>query len=169
MAFPWQIATSSAAGSLIALAGVFAGAMLTSRTQKRQWSRDKLADACRDVIHESTRNQRALKRFWDDGEVIDWTGWNQALASLWLFGHQDLIDAAARCDETFFRTNRMIQRGEPYTDPLWRQVRDTMEHERLQFINAARTRILRIDAPIHTPLNTRPDLGSPPQEHTPPR
>lgn len=46
----WQIATSSAAGALITLIGVFAGAVLTGRNQQRQWVRDKQIQACSDII-----------------------------------------------------------------------------------------------------------------------
>lgn len=158
----WQIATSSAAGSLIALLGVFAGVVATTRTQRRHWARDKLTEACRDIIQEATRVQRAFLRRWEGGaEPIDWVAWNQALSSLWLFGDDHLVRAAARMDETFFLVHHAIRKGEITDLAAWRQVRDAMESDRLAFINYARRGVLNAKLTIRTPLNSRPEVDPP--------
>jgi hypothetical protein len=60
----WDVLASSAGGAAVTLVGVFAGATLTSRVQKQQWSRDKQINACAGVLAESTRMQLALRRAW---------------------------------------------------------------------------------------------------------
>src|SRR4051812_24413078 len=82
MPFPWQIATSSAAGALITLIGVFVGATLTGRTQRRLWNRGKQIDTCTDILAESTRIQQALVGKWKHDTAIEWVPWNQALAAI---------------------------------------------------------------------------------------
>lgn len=155
----WQIATSSAAGSLIALLGVFAGVVATTRTQRRHWAREKLTEACRDIIQEAARVQRAFLRRWEGGaEPIDWVVWNQALSSLWLFGDDRLVRAAAQMDETFFLVSHAIRNGEIADLASWRRARDTMESDRLAFINYARSGALNAKLAIRTPLNSRPDV-----------
>lgn len=156
MAFPWQIATSSAAGALITLIGVFVGAALTRRTQERQWSRDRRVEACKEVIVQATRIQRALWRRWEHGEQTEWVAWNEALAGIWLLGDSKLVDAAARIDETFFRQTSRIKQGEIVDLQSWKPARDLMEADRLNFINVARKRVLGIDAPITKALPDRP-------------
>jgi hypothetical protein len=156
MAFPWQIATSSAAGALITLIGVFVGAALTRRTQERQWSRDRRVEACTEVIVQATRIQRALWRRWEYGEEIDWGGWNEALAALWLLGDSELVAAAARIDETFFCQTRRVKQGEIADLQTWRPARGLMEAARLNFINVARKQVLGLNAPMTKNLPDRP-------------
>ncbi|ATY15066.1 hypothetical protein CU254_35220 [Amycolatopsis sp. AA4] len=154
----WQIATSSAAGSLIALIGVFAGVVATTRTQRRHWARDKLTDACRDILREATRVQRAFLHRWEGStEPIDWVAWNQALSGLWLFGDDRLVRAAAQMDETFFLVQQAFRKGEVADLASWRRARDAMESDRLAFINCARSGALNAKLTIRTPLNSRPE------------
>lgn len=156
MAFPWQIATSSAVGALITLIGVFVGAALTRRTQERQWSRDRRLEACKGVIVQATRIQRALWRRWEYGEEVEWVAWNEALAALWLLGDSDLVDAAAQIDEAFFRQTRRIKQGEIADLQTWKPARDLMEAARLNFINVARKQVLGAHAPMSKSLPDRP-------------
>lgn len=139
----WQVATSSAAGALITLIGVFAGAILSGRHQQRQWARDKQIKACSDVIVESTRVQRALWRRWAHGEEVQWHSWNEALAELWLFGTPELINSAKRIDENFFHYSQLIKNGEVEVTNDWIQARGKMGGDKLDFINKARTHVLK--------------------------
>ena len=160
----WQIATSSAAGALITLIGVFAGAALTGRNQQRHWVRDKQIHACSDIIAESSRIQRALWRRWAHGDEVQWDPWNEALAALWLFGESDLIDAAGRIDEGFYRHSQRIKNGELAEMSDWMQARDDMEADRLDFINEARAQVLKANgAPITKALGRRPKPTVTPQ------
>lgn len=151
----WQIVVSSTGGALVSLVGVFAGAVLTSQAQRQHWSREKQIEACTDVIREATRLHRALYRGWERGEAPDWVSWNQALSAIWLLGDLDLINAAARIDETFFRTSTRIRDGHDIKDlESWLPIRDAMEADRLNFINVARTRVL-VNGTISTALVAR--------------
>lgn len=161
MSFLWQIMLSSTAGALVTLVGVFAGALLTSRAQRQHWSREKQIEACTDVIREATRLHRALYRGWERGETPDWVPWNQALSAIWLLGDADLINAAARIDETFFRTNTRIRDGDHIKDfKSWLPIRDAMEADRLNFINVARTRVL-VNGTISKALIARTATANP--------
>lgn len=91
----WLIVCSGSAGAVVSLLGVFAGAILTRRTEKQHWSRDKQIEACTDVIREATRIHRSRYRRLDHGEHTDWVPWNQALAAIWLIGDVDLINSMA--------------------------------------------------------------------------
>jgi len=49
-----SVAITTAGAVLTTLLGVLAGSVLTSRSQQRQWSRDRQADACAQVLRESS-------------------------------------------------------------------------------------------------------------------
>lgn len=152
MSFPWQIATSSAAGALITLVGVFAGAVLTGRAQMRHWSRDKQVAVCAEVVAESIRIQRSLDHRWKEGAQTDWVPWNQALAAVWLLSDSKLVDAAAQIDLALFRVKEDIKAGKIVDNEAWEGTRDQVESARLDFINVARQRVLRNGAPMTRPL-----------------
>jgi hypothetical protein len=152
MPFPWEVIASSAGAAAVTLLGVAAGAVLSSRGQRRHWSRDREIEACKSVLVESTRCQLALLRNWRRDEEVDWTAWNEALALIWLVGTPKVITAAYHMDEVFW------QRGESTDEQAWRSARDEMETARLEFINAVRAGVLRSPEQLHQRLVARPPL-----------
>ena len=76
------ILVSGASGAVVTLVGVVTGGMLASRSQRRQWLRDKQVDARAAVVQESTTMQLALLRQWKHQDRPDWTAWSQALAMI---------------------------------------------------------------------------------------
>ncbi|WP_093572660.1 hypothetical protein [Amycolatopsis rubida] len=56
------------------------------------WARDKLTKTCQEAIQEATR----IRATAGGRSRADWVAWNQALPSLWLFGDDRLVRAAAR-------------------------------------------------------------------------
>lgn len=71
------IVVSGASGAVVTLVGVVTGGVIASRSQRRQWLRDKQVDACAVVVQESTAMQLALLRQWKDQDLPDWTAWNK--------------------------------------------------------------------------------------------
>lgn len=143
MPFPLQIATSSAAGALITLIGVFVGAGLSGRTQRRLWNRSKQIDVCADILAESTRVYHAMAAKWRRGTPIDWVTWNQALAAIWLVGEPEVVEAALNIDKTFWKENARINRGE-ITEDSWAAALDIIDADRLRFANAVRAHVSSI-------------------------
>ncbi|RAY10659.1 hypothetical protein DPM19_34455 [Actinomadura craniellae] len=164
MPFPWEVVVSSAGGATATLLGVATGAVLSTRAQRRHWSRDRQIDACKAIIVESTRCQLALRRRWKHGEEVDWTAWNEALALIWLVGTSEVIAAAYRMDEIFWTRRAQIDHGERADETAWGQARNEMESARLEFINATRSSVLRTRDQLTEKPVARPPLPSPSQE-----
>jgi hypothetical protein len=156
---PWAILFSGAAGVLATLAGVAAGSVLSSRAQKRQWSRDRQLDACAAIVAESTRSQLALRRAWRDGEKVDWLAWNQALAAVWLVGVPEVVEVAARMDELFWRQHARVRNRVLPDEAAWEEARTLMELTRLDFINAARTHVVGVGERMTRIPVSRPPLS----------
>ena len=163
------ILVSGASGAVVTLVGVVTGGMLTSRSQRRQWLRDKQVDACAVVVQQSTTMQLALLRQWKHQDRPDWTAWNQALAMIWLVGTPAVRDAAKQMDRAFWICGTWIKRGQLTSEDAWAEQRDALELSRRDFINAARrepvgARELVSDVPVARPPLTeiRQMFGSPP-------
>jgi hypothetical protein len=88
------VLVSGVSGAVVTLVGVVTGGVLASRSQRRQWLRDKQVDACAVVVQQSTAMQLALLRQWKRQDRPDWTAWNQALAMIWLVGTPAVREAA---------------------------------------------------------------------------
>ncbi|MFE6942046.1 hypothetical protein [Streptomyces chartreusis] len=135
-------------GVATALIGVVAGSLLTSRTERRHWSRDKQIEACAAVVAESTRIQLALRRAWREGETVDWIPWNVALGTVWMVGTPAVVAAAAAIDEVFWEYGDQFVQRTATSEDVWAEARNSMETARLHFINVTR---LQVD-PRHTRL-----------------
>ncbi|MFH9547695.1 hypothetical protein [Streptomyces sp. NPDC017435] len=148
----WATAVTIIGGVATALIGVVAGSLLTSRTERRHWSRDKQIEACAAVVAESTRIQLALRRAWREGETVDWIPWSVALGTVWMVGTPAVVAAAAAIDEVFWAYGDQFVQRTATSEELWAEARDCMESARLRFINVAR---LHVDT-RHTPLDQGP-------------
>jgi hypothetical protein len=132
------VLVSGATGALVTLVGVVTGGVIASRSQRRQWLRDKQIDACAVVVQESTTIQLALRRQWRHQEPPDWTAWNQALAMILLVGTPGMRAAAKQMDRVFWLCGAQLKSGQLTSEDAWAGQRDAMELSRRDFINAAR-------------------------------
>lgn len=153
------IVASGVSGAVVTLLGVITGGAMTSRGQRRQWNRDKQIDACTAIVQESTRVQLALRQQWKYGRDVDWTGWNQALALMWLVGVPDVITVAYRMDRTFWHCSARIRRGWKPDEDAWAVVRDEMESSRLDFINSVRRKVIESKDSVGRVPVARPSLS----------
>ncbi len=133
---------------LTTLIGVLVGSGLSSRSQQRQWSRDRQADACAQILRESSN---VLIEFAvlsgqqievaPDGSpvptVMDWRPWNEALAMISLVANYDIVEAAQAIDAELWPVHIQIKRG--WTgDGDWPRLRNPIEARRQDFVNIAR-------------------------------
>jgi hypothetical protein len=165
------IVVSSAGGAVVSLLGVAAGGMVSRRSQKQHWSRDKELDACTQLISESTRTQFALLRHWRHGEPIDWTAWNEALDIISLIGASEVVTAASHVDQEFWLLSASILDGSITDTESWNKQRRRLEEARLAFVNTVRSKVTdtnsRLDRspvarPAHLPDSFTHFLGAPP-------
>jgi hypothetical protein len=153
------VLVSAASGVAVTLAGVVTGGLITSRSQRRQWTRDQQAGSCATVIQESVRVQLALREWWRHGQRADWTAWNQALAMIWLVGTPDTIAEAKHMDRLFWLAGQRIRRDQGFDEETWDAARDEMETARLSFINAARRGVAANAARLEDVPVGRPTLA----------
>ena len=143
---------------LTTLLGVLAGSALSNRSQTRQWSRDRQADACAQVLRESSNLLIELARLSGqpvnpapDGVRVptsmDWKPWNEALAMVNLVAAHDIVEAAHAIDAEFWPVHQQIKRGWP-KEGDWYGLRSPIEARRQDFVNIARRHL----APPGTPL-----------------
>lgn len=132
----WATAITIIGGVVTALIGVVTGPLLTSRTDRRHWSRDKQIEACAAMVAESTRIQLALRRAWREGDTVDWIPWNVALGTIWMVGTPAVVAAAAVIDEVFWEYGDHFVQRTATSEELWAEARDCMETSRLRFITS---------------------------------
>jgi hypothetical protein len=107
---------------LATLLGVLVGSILSSRSQSEQWSRDRQADACAQVLRESANLLiEFAKLVWQqpapaaDGANVptpmDWRPWNGALAMIDLVADQPIVEAARVIDEQVWLVHQQVKRG----------------------------------------------------------
>ncbi|MGW4411689.1 hypothetical protein ACWEJ6_47245 [Nonomuraea sp. NPDC004702] len=135
-------------GMASTLVGVLLGATLTRRAQNLQWSRDRQIDACILIMQEANHAQFALRAAWRRQEEPDWTSWNNALATIALVAHPDLVHAAHCIDREIWRANHVIKSTGVSSEEDWARLREKIEAQRLDFTNRARRRLLRPGAPL---------------------
>ena len=137
---------------------VVTGGLLASRSQRRQWLRDKQVDACAVVVQLSTTMQLALLRQWKHQDRPDWTAWNQALAMIWLVGTPAVREAAKQIDRAFWLCGARINSGQLTSEDARGEQRDAMELSRRDFINAARREPVGAREPVSDVPVARPPL-----------
>jgi hypothetical protein len=158
----YAILISGVSGAVVTLLGVVVGGVMTGRSQRRHWLRDKQIEACAALLRESTAIQIALRHLWKRQETTEWTAWNQALAMIWLIGTPAVRNEAKRMDRIFWLFRERIKRGQIYGESAWGEVRDEMELARRDLINAARREMVASkelvdDVPVGRPSLTEID------------
>jgi hypothetical protein len=164
------VAVSAVGAVLATLLGVLAGSLLSNRSQSRQWSRDRQADACAQVVRESSNLLiEFTKLVWQppdpaaDGmnvpTPIDWRPWNEALTVLDLVADHAIVEAAHAVDEQIWLVHQQVKRG---WVPVggWIALRDLVDARQQDFVNIARRR-LAADGPPLRRLTGRPPADSP--------
>jgi hypothetical protein len=133
---------------LTTLVGILVGSILGNRSQQRQWSRDRQADACAQVLRESSnvmielgkQSSKRIEAAPDRISVpsqIDWRPWNEALAMVALLANHDIVEAAIAIDAEFWPAHVQIKRGWT-SDGDWPKLRSHIETRREDFVNVAR-------------------------------
>jgi hypothetical protein len=152
------------------LLGVLAGSILSSRSQKRQWSRDRQADACAQVLRESSNVLIEFNRLTRqpvepaaDGATVptpmDWKPWNEALAMIVLVADHEIVEAAQAIDAQIWPVHQQIKRGWIPAGG-WLKLRDAIEARRERFVNVARKRLAPPGPPLRR-LTGRPAPDDP--------
>jgi hypothetical protein len=138
------------AAVLTTLVGVLAGSALGNRSQQRQWSRDRQADACAQVLRESSNVVIELAKLsiqrveaTPDGSslpsMINWQPWNEALAMICLVADHDIVEAAQAIDAEIWPVHQVVKRGWT-VDADWPRLQRPIEARREEFVNVARRR-----------------------------
>lgn len=165
-----QAIVTMAGAVLATLAGVVIGSILTNRSQSRQWSRDRLADACLQVLRESSNAMIELGVLSGQGiecapdgtrvpSTMDWRPWNEALAVLSLVATGEIAEKAYAIDAELWPAHQVIKRGWiTYAD--WREFRDVIDARRRDFVNAARRQLASPGSPLHR-ITGRPAADDP--------
>jgi hypothetical protein len=155
---------------LTTLVGVLVGSVLSSRSQQRQWSRDRQADACAHVLRESSSvliefnrlTRQSIQPAPDGARVptpMDWKAWNEALAMIVLVADHDIVEAAQAIDAQIWPVHQRIKRGW-IPDGGWLELRDSVEARRQDFVNIARKHIAAPGPPLRR-LTGRPAADDP--------
>jgi hypothetical protein len=155
---------------LTTLLGVLVGSILSSRSQERQWSRDRQADACAQVLRESSNVLIEFARLIrqqippaPDGANVptpmDWRPWNEALAMIGLVADHDIVEAAQTIDARIWPVHQQVKRGWS-PDGGWLILRDPIEASRQDFVNIARKRLAAPGPPLRR-LTGRPPSDDP--------
>jgi hypothetical protein len=152
------LALTTLGAVLTTLLGVLVGSVLTNRSQSRQWSRDRQADACAQVLRESSNllielanlNGQKVAPAPDQVRIqtpLDWKPWNEALAMVNLVADHDIVAAAQAVDAEFWPVHLQVKRG--WTrEGDWYKLRSPIEERRRDFVNVARKHL----APSGMPL-----------------
>jgi hypothetical protein len=164
------VIVTSIGAVLATLLGVLAGSILSSRSQRRQWSRDRQADACAHVLRESSNIVIELARLtWHppdpapDGLSVptsmDWKAWNEALAMISLVGDHRIVEAAQAIDAQIWPVHQQIKRG---WSPAggWPQMREPIDARRQDFVNIARQHLAPPGPPLRR-ITGRPAADDP--------
>jgi hypothetical protein len=155
---------------LTTLLGVCAGSVLTNRTQQRQWSRDRQADACAQVLRESSNvlielnkmTRQPIQPAPDGARIptsIDWKAWNEALAMVALIADHAIFEAALAIDAQIWPVHQQIKRGW-LPEGGWIVLRESIDLRRHDFVNVARKHLAAPGPPVRR-LTGRPSSNDP--------
>ncbi|MFF0523474.1 hypothetical protein ACFYTC_32640 [Actinomadura nitritigenes] len=155
---------------LTTLLGVLVGGAVSHQLARRQWSRDREAEACALVLRESSNvlvelgkvNGRGVPVA-DEGVCIptpiDWRLWNEALATVALIANHKIVKAAQEIDSAFWPAGLQVARGWT-SDGDWFRLRDGIEGKRRDFVNIAREQLATSGPPLRR-LTGGPDSDDP--------
>ncbi|WP_369149016.1 hypothetical protein [Streptomyces sp. R44] len=166
MTSTWVLIATTAGTALTTLLGVVAGTILTSRSQRSHWARDRQADACATVLRESSALLIALSGSTHGAlqrppapAAVDWKPWNEALAGLALIADREIVEAAHAIDEEFWNSHIKLRHGLAAPEE-WFALRDAVDRRRHAFTTVARRRITRSRAELQR-LTGRPAPSDP--------
>lgn len=164
------VAITTVGAVLATLLGVLVGSVLSSRSQSEQWSRDRQADACAQILRESSNLLiEFTKPIWqhpapaEDGAnmptPIDWRPWNEALTVIDLVADHAIVEAVLAMDAQIWRVHQQIKRGWVLGGE-WPTVRELVEAPQRDFVNVARRRLAAKGPPLRH-LTGRPPADDP--------
>ncbi|MEU0633701.1 hypothetical protein [Streptomyces sp. NPDC005989] len=162
----WVFIVTTVGTAATTLLGVAAGTVLTSRSQRNHWAHGRQADACAEVLRESSgllialagATPGALQRPAAPG-VVDWKPWNEALAGVALIADRQIVEAAHAIDKEFWNTHIALQRGLAAPED-WFALRDAIDRRREAFTAVARRCITHSSAGVQR-LGGRPAPDDP--------
>jgi hypothetical protein len=161
------LALTTLGAVLTTLLGVLVGSILTNRSQTRQWSRDRQADACAQVLRESSNLLIELAKLHGQKVAsvpdrvriqtpLDWKPWNEALAMVNLVADHDIVAAAHAVDAEFWPVHQQVKRG--WTkEGDWYKLRSPIEERRRDFVNVARKHLAPSGMPLRRLTGRPPD------------
>ncbi|WP_406164076.1 hypothetical protein OG806_49400 [Streptomyces sp. NBC_00882] len=147
------------AGAVVTtLIGVFAGSMVSRRTQDRHWVRDQVSATCARVLRESSallvdlsEMEASRPSSAPQGVVlptpIDWRPWNEALSMVNLVADKEIAEAAHALDEQIWRLHTLVKRGLT-PEENWLVLRSGVESAQNSFITVARRRLSLAGDPL---------------------
>lgn len=172
------VLVSGLSGAAVTLAGVFAGGVVSSRSQRRQWLRDTQLEACVAVVQEAARIQIGLADLYlyearrlsetrrlhfprgksssaSPKPTLDWTAWNQTLYRLWAVAPEATRNSARQIDGLFWECRYRIEHQSIRTDDDWSAARDLIEAAQVSFIDTFRRDVVGAkpvqDGPVARP------------------
>lgn len=140
-----SVVVSSAGTTAVTLFGAVIGGVITSRSQKRHWRREKQIEACTAIVSESARTQLSLRQQWRHRENVDWNNWDQALSMISLVGIPSLVQPANDMDAAFWTTTSRVVTLGTEDQASWPDVVQRLEAARLNFINVARLEVVGLN------------------------
>jgi hypothetical protein len=175
MSLPWSLIITTTGAVLTTLLGVLVGGVVSNRSQRRHWSRDRQMEACAQVLRESsnvliglaaangqrvnpTPEQRAHPVA-GLPSLVDWRPWNEALALVNLVADHRIVEAAHAIDAEIWPVHMKIKAG-VLRDGDWFGLRDEIESRRCEFVNVARQHLASAGPPLRR-LTGRPAPDDP--------
>ncbi len=174
MGVSWSLVITSVGAVATTLLGVLVGGAVGNRSQQRNWSRDRQADACAQILRESSKvlielasmnGRRVTPRPGQAPEPpglptpIDWRPWNDALDSVNLLADSQIADAAQAIDGEIWPVHLQIKNGQ-IKEGDWYPLRDKIEAQRRAFVNIARSHLGSSGPPLQR-LGGRPGPDDP--------
>jgi len=174
MGLPWSLIITTVGAVATTLLGVLVGGAVGSRSQQRSWSRDRQADACAQILRESSKvlielaNMNGRRVNPRPGEApdppglptpIDWQPWNDALDQVNLLADSKIAEAAQAIDGEIWPVHLQVKNGQT-REGDWYPLRDSIEARRRAFVNIARSH-LGSSGPSLQRLGGRPSPDDP--------
>jgi hypothetical protein len=153
----WDTLATTAAGAVLATAGVLVGGMVTHRAQDRQWLRDKQLAAYEDLLREYAKFMMDFKRGHADRRPTDydWADWSAALVSASLVAPSAVaaeIDNFGRAIDPFLAAVGRNTFDDPFTEKEFSRASLGPAEAQRVLVNAIRRSLGKDQGPLQAPI-----------------